>query len=250
MDTSKFIYMEKSRSERERPERKLQRFVTTVRDTVDALKSIPRKYNTVEWLVTHQQLLLGLQEGSEATSKQLLLPPSAEEEQLLALEELFIFESRFNHLIKEFKESPNLKNYASNPRRRSNLQLLNNHIFHRYAQLCKIQSGDHHTLIQDLDARAFWENSFSGVRFLSSSPLFFTTHSLPSVSKSPLLFALSPIFVLLQCFTCTKRLNSEVDGVLGRVFEAMGATVLQQHKLAVRALPKTARYIRYVILAA
>ncbi len=85
---------------------------------------------------------------------------------------------------------------------------------------------------------------------VSSLHLFvlFTTRS-PLCFKEPFVVCILQNTMLHLDF-CTKRLNSEVDGVLGRVFEAMGATVLQQHKLAVRALPKTARYIRYVILAA
>lgn len=52
----RFVYMEKSRADRERPAG--QRLASTVGDTVEVLASLPpRRYAVTEWLLTHRLLL-------------------------------------------------------------------------------------------------------------------------------------------------------------------------------------------------
>lgn len=54
----RFVYMEKSKAEREGPEKRAQRLMATVADTVETLAVLPsRRYGVAEWLMTHRLLL-------------------------------------------------------------------------------------------------------------------------------------------------------------------------------------------------
>jgi phage regulator Rha-like protein len=54
----RFVYMEKSKAEREGPEKRAQRLMATVSDTVETLAVLPsRRYGVAEWLMTHRLLL-------------------------------------------------------------------------------------------------------------------------------------------------------------------------------------------------
>eukprot|EP01088_Endostelium_zonatum_P015682 TRINITY_DN3964_c0_g2_i2.p1 TRINITY_DN3964_c0_g2~~TRINITY_DN3964_c0_g2_i2.p1 ORF type:complete len:1100 (-),score=243.40 TRINITY_DN3964_c0_g2_i2:167-3466(-) len=133
------------------PAEKMKATLVVLKETMEALHKINRKYNIHEWVFVNHFMVTYLSIDANLT------PPVVDH---FAIEEITRFAVKLKELIVLVPQ--NVENYTSNPKRRRDLQKLNNAMYERFQRLWKLERGENHNLIKDAEGKDFWAQAFHG----------------------------------------------------------------------------------------